>query len=499
MTKVGDNSPEFSAALQNMGRSVPTALKWIKEHGAQSDHRSSFRWEKDVAAAAEETFNVASQYSHFETCFPMWWRDRYAACLVSPDIIRFNVGTSRDHQVSAYLKGIRPNQGRFRGVRATKADMPLSVVAAFEITANAALMTDPTSFHYADPFTLWNELLLQYAERIEGIARRSDAISLGDYTLKEFKQFYAAFFSVSAAHEFLCFLWGKQTARVYPIGSAVIVRPRQQWIDLLSDLSKLPSKKCESTIDDLLFNASSFDLHINPLIPLDTDGSVIAIAPQFPLHSLPDENILRVCSYLRPKIFNANSSEGEPQTLKELQKRHPKRNPMGRFSMPDPIPDIDLLLADESCSTVVIGELKWVRKSALPREIPRKDEAVAQGIDQLKKIRNFLNENPRHLSAQRILPKPINEYQHVYYVLVPRDHFLWIEPADGIEFVEFEALSKALGGDDDLHSAVSNLFTYDWLPVYGRDFTIRYQPATVNGVSIQAQTFYSLEKQHSAS
>jgi hypothetical protein len=39
--------------------------------------------------------------------------------------------------------------------------------------------------------------------------------------------------------------------------------------------------------------------------------------------------------------------------------------------------------------------------------------------------------------------------------------------------------------------AIRHGLTYDWLPVEVRDFTVRYDRASVNGVSIESQVFHS--------
>jgi hypothetical protein len=75
--------------------------------------------------------------------------------------------------------------------------------------------------------------------------------------------------------------------------------------------------------------------------------------------------------------------------------------------------------------------------------------------------------------------------------LIARDHWRWVEPRDGIAIVEFEAVLRALRRAEDLRSAANELFTYDWLPVDGREFFVRHDRATVNGVSIESEVFYS--------
>jgi hypothetical protein len=326
------------------------------------------------------------------------------------------------------------------------------VQAVIELALHGARMTGFTSFNYEDSWTLWRELLPEYRNRVCGIARRSDVLSLGHYTLAEFKEFYAGLLAIAAAHDHLCFRWQRERG-VYPVASAVMVRSQDQWIMLLSELASITKETCGNMIRDLSFDAEeSLDLHLTPFVALDSLN--LALAPQFPLHSLMDENILRICSRLRPNVFDATTLEKELESLLDLEKRLPGRNLQGPIKMPEPIPDIDLLITDETSSTIVIAELKWIAKSIAPRQIVTKNNEVAHGMSQLKQIREFLSRNPLHLTTQKKLAKSVKDYEHIYFLLVARDHWLWIEPADGIAIVEFEAFSKALQRTLNLNQAL---------------------------------------------
>jgi hypothetical protein len=488
----GDNTAELSATLLNVSRFVPVAMKWASNHGKALSKLATRRWTPELAAKAEEALSVAHEYSGFEACLPMWHKDRYLAELVSPTLVRFTApGTARHRQVSAYQKGFRPKEGAFKRQRPEKVDQTPSVQALFAAVLQASRKTGMARFEYDDPWALWLELLPQCQARVTAIARRADPLSLGDYTLSDFNQFYAAFLAICSAHEFLCFAW-ERNHRVYPSDSAVMVRSKQRWTAVLSELGGIPPGKCKSMISDLTFDfARSRDLHVHPFVPLDLAKLSLMVAPQFPLHSRPDENILRVCSILRPDIFDTTSLAKEPEILAELQKRCPRHPLQGPVPMPNPNPDIDLIATDENSSTIVIAELKWVRKTLRPVEIPDRDAEVRKGIRQLGQIRQFLMDNPDHLSVQGKLPRRLNDYEHIHYLLVARDHWLWMEPADGFAIVEFEAFSAALGRSENLHAAISDLLTYEWLPVEGRDFTVRYDRATANGVSIEFEVFYA--------
>jgi hypothetical protein len=489
----GDNTPDLSATRQNVSRFVPVAIKWAINHGRLPAAPTERRWTRELAAKTEEALGVAHEYSTFESCFPMWHRNRNVAELVAPTLVRFTApGTARNRQVSAYQKGARPKEGSFKAVRAEKVNPTRIVKALFDTALQTARMTSTVSFEYGDSFTLWRELIPEYQARVDAITRRADALSLGSYTLGDFNHFYAGFLAVCAAHEFLCYAWGRNYG-VYPFGSAVMVRSLEAWTSILSELSGIAADTCQNIISDLTFDRDrSLDLHVHPFVPLDWATASLAVAPQFPLHSRPDENILRACSIARPDVFDAASSQKEAEMLADLRKRCSLHSIGGPVPLPSPIPDLDLLIADEKSSTVLIAELKWIRKTLRPVEMTARDNDVLKGIGQLERIRRFLTDNPDYLLARGKVPRLLADYERIPYLLVARDHWLWVAPTDSLAIVEFEAFATSVGRSPDLQSAIGDLLTYDWLPVDRRDFRVQYDRATANCVSIESEVFYAV-------
>src|SRR5579862_6284122 len=437
----GDNSARLTATLINVGRLVPIAIKWAVARGLPASRLASQRWTFSLQTAVDEAVDVARNYDNFLVAFPLWHKDRYAAELLAPNGVRFTVsGGGRERQVSAYQKGFRPIAGTYQTQRPSKPPQPPEVQRLFQAVMEGARKTGQVRFEYGQPWDLWDALLPEYRVRMDGIVRRADNLALGPYVLRDFKRVYGALLAVCAGHEFLCFLW-EQRQGLYPVDSAVMVRSRSAWVGLLAGLSGISQEQCEVILGDLTFDyLRSLDLHVTPFVPLDAGGTSLALAPQFPLHSRPDENLLRVLSAVRREVFDATTLEKEAEMFAELQSRCPQRSFRGPIQLPAPTPDIDLLAWDEDSSTVLIGELKWVRKSNRSIEYVSRDAKVSKGLGQLRDIRDFVAAKPAYLSGRGFLPQDITAYRNVYYVLAARDHWMWAEPADGISIVEFEEI-----------------------------------------------------------
>jgi len=487
----GDQSKAFSVALDNVSRFAPIAMKWVVEYGKPPSSLAQRRWIA-LTMKSERALSVADKYSAFCACLPMWHKNRLAAEVASETLVRFTaLGSGRDRQVMAHLSGFRPGTGRWKGESAKKVEPTHHMRDLFASVLETSRKTGSSRFAYSDPWALWRELLAEYQAQVAGITRRPDSLSLGPYTLGHFKQFYAALLAVCAAHEFLCFQWAQKFG-AFPFDSAVLIRSLPNWVDALSTLSGVSHDECKAIMRDLTFDfARSLDLHVHPFLPLDHSTMRVALAPQFPLHSLPDENILRVCSNVRPSSFDATSIEKEPEMIAALQEVISTFQLQGPVPLPNPIPDIDFIVSDELSSTVVFAETKWVRKTSRPVEFQDRDAEVRKGISQLEKIREFLACNPGHLRSQGKLPRKVSEYERVYYLVVARDHWLWVEPTEDSAIVEFDAFSTALGRSGSLRAAVEDLLKYDWLPVEGRDFSVQFDRAMTNGVAIEFEAFYA--------
>lgn len=492
IAKHGDNSEYVEAALMNAGLFIPVALKWAFEHARAASRLAGRRWTPLLSRHVNQALTAAYNYSSFQLFLPMWHKNRYAVELLSPNVARFTPSQSmRSRQITAYQQGRRPTEGTYKGRRAQKVQMSSAVMREFGALHRTWRKTGLRRFEYDNPRDLWLALLPEYQARVASISRRNTSLVLGKYTLGDFLKFYAALLAVSAGHEFLCYEW-QQHSGTYPLDSAVLVWPRASWIASLSDMSEVPREMCDFMIQDLTLDISRpTNLHVHPFVALDGSAMTLAVAPHFPLFSRPDENILYVCSKRRPtEFFDATSVEKESEMQAALRAKCHARSLQGPISLPKPVPDIDLLVTDEVSSTVVVCELKWIRKPNRPIEWIARDEDVLKGFAQLSEIRRFLNENPHHLFSCDKLPKPLDAYKNVFYILVARDHWLWVEPADNISIIEFDAFSNALNGPDPLDLAVGNLLIYDWLPVEDRDFNVEYRSSKVNGVSIESELYF---------
>jgi hypothetical protein len=428
-------------------------------------------------------FSVAHNYNSVE--------------LLSPVHARFSVpGSARQRQVSAYQKGYKPRVGAHAITVTGPPPQTPELVALFQKVLDNASGKKQTSFSYGEPFDLWQNMLPAYLERVNAIVRRDIALDLGGNTLEDFNRFFGAFTVIAAAHEFLCFAWGRQHG-TFPYDAAVMVKLKSDWVRVLARLSGLTPSIAAIILDDLVFDVEkSIDLTLQPLVPLGKGSPWLAVAPPFPLSSRSDENILRNLSLSKNSVFSETSNSKEDELRNLVKAKCPQFSPQGPRTLPKALPDIDLILTDEVLSTLVICEAKWIRKTVKAVEHVARDEDVAKGFGQLEKIRDFLAANPLHLKQLKTLPRPYDQYQNVYFIVLARDHWLWRERGKQIAILEFEAFVRIVSSSTDLHVALDELLLYEWLPVQGSDFTVRSEQSHAGTVLIESEIFYALPLRH---
>lgn len=475
----------YDVKLINLSRRGALVLRWVQQKGKEArSELQRYSWTSSLAESVDAAISVAGSYDAFLSCFPMWHRDRLLAELRSESTVRFMVpGGAPARRVSAFHKGFRPS---------SKPTQDEGLVLTGEQERERAdvvsqcFYAGDRAFAYPEPLALYQSLFSSYLDRLNAMFRRGDSVDLGPYAVGDLKRGYAALTTILSVHEDLCFRFGIRYE--YPVNSCVVMRTPDEWTRLVSRISGLGEKESAAIVDDLTLRDRFWDLHVQPFVPVDE--KMLAIAPQFPLHSRADENILRVCGHRRRSHFDEASRLKEQEMLDDLLPRCPVHfSPSGPIFLPNGLPDIDFLLADEDSATVLVAELKWLRKPHGWRERLERDEDFNKGLRQLSDIKAFLAQSPSFLSGKGKLRRRLDQYTQVAFVLVARDYFSWPDVDDSI-VADYEVFKERVSQASSLAGLIHSLRTYDWLPVENTHFEVRFDTVGVNGVAVESEIFY---------
>lgn len=476
--------------LLNLSRIIPLMCAWCRDYAKpKTAPVSRFQWSHARQLSTSMAFNVARQYFPFCATFPAWHHGLVCGELFEPNGVKFfSKEGSDEKRVSAYQKGLGP-------APATGAVSIPSVARPPEmesliLEALATVKSRGLEISYPKPDRLLRYLNETYQNRLAAAFRRYEGITVGHYSLKEFRMVYAALLAVAGAHEHICFRWSIRSR--YPFDSAVLHHSRQSWVDWLSDLSTVQADVVAAIIDDLTLGATRLrDLMVHPFVALDDDKRRLGVLPHFVLASNSEENILRACSLIRPRFHNAASAEKEAEMREELCSCESPFRFSGPIKVRGDLPDIDLVVEDSATSAVAICELKWGRKPYSVIERISRDAELMHGHKQLGMLQQFLEDNPDFLKTRGFLIKNLGEYSRVEYLLVARDHLTWIPPSQRRAVIGFNPFRSELE-KAGLSAGLDNVLSYKWLPVEGRDFRVALQDATVNGVTMRSEIFFPL-------
>ena len=490
--KFGANSTRHRIALIKLERCI-CGFHFIALHGRpESNLVTSYTYNGSLVTDAMHAHNVSRQYTDFLNIFPLWHRNHERIELMPSGAVRFHLprDSARQRQVIAYQLLFRPVEG----VQAKPKEREQSpeVKRLFnELFQQARPHGLQKKFQYEASPELIEALRPEYQERLDSNFRHPDSIQLNSYSLAEFKSVYVALLILCAIHEHICYPW-EQPGYPIPTSSLVMVKQRSHWVRKLSTISQTPLATCEAIIEDLTLkpeNRSFTSLCITPFVPLDRNGNTLAVAPQFPLISAVDENILRQFSYLYPSLFSAQNTQKE-EGMRSLLR---SSNPGYRIDFSIPIPDrsteIDFLIEDEASSTVVLAELKWLRKPFKPFERIEREKDLEKGVMQLETIRAYGREHPGFLRERGKLSQDLSDYRAVHHLLLVRDYWHWVEPRDSLAAVYFDEFLRRFRGSTALNLVIDGLLRYDWLPIEEQDFHVGYTVSSVNGASVESALF----------
>jgi hypothetical protein len=452
------------------------------------------RWSPVLNEVAKQAILAAHNRATCVSCFPMWHKNQLGVEILSSTHLRFSASTSQiDRRIRAQQQGARiPNWPSTPDNPVDKSFVENSTVNHLlsklwtKVTLEGAL-----AMSYPDDNELLSVLRDIYDIRLQNAFRHDPNLDLGGYDLGEFRKFFAALLSLCTIHEYLCDQWSKARNQ-YPFESAVLVKSVTRWIGLIAHLSGVGEEQVRVMIHDLSFGTiRPLDIYIHPFMP-SLDGRTLYLIPHFILNSRPEENILRVCSYARPRFYSVISKAKESQMRETIRQQAPPRFVIvGPVTLPDPkLPDIDLLIEDTQSESVLIGELKWLRKTSRVQERLDRESELNNGFQQLHEIRTFLEQYPDHLQKTNRLTSGYKP--NFSYAVIARDHLNYKPQQDNFLIAEFDALIWALQNADNLEEALHKLQSFEWLPVEGREFKVQFRSSKVAGITIDAETFYRI-------
>jgi hypothetical protein len=491
----GHGSWEQRDAMSNLGRAGALLLDTLSKRQLPPK-QVWLRWTQQLKEASAQAIEAARQCDGFIGCFTLWHQNRQAVEILSPTRLRFSVPSSpMDRRVRAYQQGRRiPNWP-------STPDNPFERSFVNEPHINQMLsqlssrvaLEGALAISYPGDSELLSALRDILEERYRLRFRHSPLLDLGGYDLGNFGRFFAGLSAMCAVHEYLCDDWRKRQGR-FPFESAVMVKASAEWTSSLADLCSLDENQVRMMIKDLtLGTTKALDLLIHPFAS-SLDSQTLYLVPHFVQIMKPEESILRICASVRPKCYKPIANAKEDEMRERLSQNVPNRyRVVGSKKLPNPLPDIDMLIKDSRDSVILVGELKWVRQPVRAIDQMDKNAELEEGFGQLHEVREFLRHNPDYLKECGVTERGEHP-PTLSYAVIARDHITNTLEKDGLWLAEFDSLGWALSNSASLTDAIRRLQSYEWLPLEGRDFAVRFEAGSIAGVTMESEAFHRMPK-----
>ncbi len=326
-----------------------SGFKFINEYGKPASRLvQKYTWHGSLISDANHALMVTEQYTHFLNVFPMWHKDHEQVEVLPDGKVCFYIprDSPRQRQVIAFQQGFRAlgsdlaiNWGTPSKKESKEGKRMLDEL--FHASRQRGLAR---KFFYEPSPELIEALRPQYQARLHDNFRHHDDFQLNGYSLREFKELYVALLILCAIHEYICYPFDSYGYPI-PTSSLVMVKSRHTWTNELSKISNIDKALCENILHDLTLNPSTqkgASMCIHPFVPLD--DLTLAVAPQFPLASAVDDNILRMFSYTFDALFSAQNTEKEGTMIERLRPAASRFRFEPSVELPDSTTEIDVVL-----------------------------------------------------------------------------------------------------------------------------------------------------------
>jgi len=152
------------------------------------------------------------------------------------------------------------------------------------------------------------------------------------------------------------------------------------------------------------------------------------------------------------------------------------------------LPDIDVLLSGERHGSLVVVEIKWQLSAADTKEVIARNDYLKKGQDQLKVIKNFLDDNPRYLRERGLVDFEVSR-DEISYLLLAKGHLGSADVlADHSIMADYDIFVRYMK-KGSLAAAMSRVAAYDYLPIEGRDFILEQIGVAFGGWRIKWKYF----------
>lgn len=349
------------------------------------------------------------------------------------------------------------------------------------------------------PYEITRELI---SNKLNALSKLPNSWSFRGISIEMFRDYWSWLTSLCSIH-FNCHLWyvnnGKDSRRQYMVTPVLLFDRSTFAIKVRDALGVNNNEHCDTLISLFMYNPSlqNADPALQPLIPIGKD--LIAISPSLILFNAHERNLMALLGKHHSVEYSKTTASFEMYHLDLLccaLKDHGLRVNT-QVNLPNPLPDIDLSAYDSRTNTLLLAETKVTYSAAEVWEIENKAEAEKTAILQVKKIKQYTEENLPDVWLRCYPQIPFPSDIHVFYCAIMSGFVGTAKNQDDqIPLVEERIFLRELETRTNFRDVMGWISARRFVPIPGKDFEfreepIRFGPYTVYWESFRAPDYFN--------
>ncbi|ALB48005.1 hypothetical protein [Clostridium beijerinckii] len=469
------NQPQINNVYINCNAdSLDMAMRWAYECCQDNTACNNYDCNQDLyLMIALDVFTDAIKYRAICDAYSLWSRNRQTAKISEDGLnVTFDYVKNTKGEIEAY-DFIRGNDKKNSFMNDSKMDEFINKIPELKEMISSNVTVDCNdNVCYEITQDIWENVykLTQYI--LEDISELPEEWKFKSFSLKEYKEFWMALLTLSFIHSLSCM---SSTAKGGGLNSCVIIKTYEELEKIFLSRTNLSKERIRIIIDLITYNPNlkNGDILWQPLIKLST--LEYAISPSLIMTSSYERNIISLINKVDQKSYSKISSTKEEIMtceMREKLKEYTNLKLAFHRPLPDPLPDMDIVLYDTITKTLITGELKWLIATDSIQEVCARDEDIKKGIEQVKLIKEYIsNDLPDTLN--RAFENRNYEVESAFSCVITRNNVGTSENGENIPIINedsfFSLLEKHKG---NLKQVVIDIKQKEYYPVLNNDYKV---------------------------
>lgn len=467
------NWEELIARIEKAKGSLEWVLRWTDELPDKEFRIPKIINEKQYEYA-QDLFLTGINYYGIIAPFTLWHRNIATATFINDNTIRFK--RSRK-EVAFDVFGIIDRQDPNKNPLEFNVIYSSEIGKQFQIIYETAKPINKVGLRYKVHHKNLKPLIEHFERKLIKTSNVTEDWEILGIGINDIRRFFASLLSLCQVHIALMLHMSKvfkinDGARV----SALITRDKDEWAIMLAKYSNVSNEIIGRLIEILTYDRefTKRDISLQPFFPV-TSG-LLTICPHLILFSDLERNFRALLARKYTNEYDLNSHVFQEKMLSQceiLAKNKKISFKKNKIIAEEPsLPDIDSIFFDKKTNCLLVCELKAVIPPSEPSEVIERNNREYEGIEQIKKIKEFSQKNPIKF-LESIFENVLSPTPDIYFaVLLQGSYGSGKSIEERIPTIELTYFSKLMDEINDFKEICEYINSFSYLPREEIDYDV---------------------------